>query len=146
MLTLPRAPISAAWTTNEFANVPTTGTLEEDALLVAQRCESDAWCQRVDDLLSIRGLADDWDGQGAKAPPSDLVDSALILAQLLRQRRESPPDRIVPGVNGTVILEWQSGDEYFEIEVTRAFRAEATLMAPGRPPQHWLLNWLLSGA
>lgn len=97
----------------------------------------DVWSQRMNELLAIRALDEDWDGQGAKAPSTVLLDSAVQLAELLRQRGIDPPCRIVPGVNGTVIFEWQQDATYREMEVIQPGRAEILEMSPGQPPKHW---------
>lgn len=83
------------------------------------------WDQRIDDLLAIRQLEDDWDGQGAPAPTIDVVDSALVLALLLRQEGIVPPANIVQGVAGDVHFDWQPGDgRYIELVVTGAYTAD----------------------
>lgn len=98
---------------------------------------SDTWSQCRDELLAIRALDEDWDGQGAKAPSAALVDSAIQLAEILRQRGVDAPCRIVPGVNGTVIFEWQQDGIYREMEVIKPCHAEILEMSPGQPPKHW---------
>jgi hypothetical protein len=100
----------------------------------------DAWSQRMAELLDLRTLEDDWDGQGAKAPSAALMDSAIQLAGILRQQGMNAPCRIVPGVNGTVIFEWQQGDIYREMELTTPDRAEMLEMTPGQPPKHWIVR------
>lgn len=100
----------------------------------------DAWNQCLADLLAIRAFDDDWDGQSAKAPSADLVDSAVQLAEILRQQGMVAPSRIVPGVNGTVIFEWQQGDIYRELEMTTPYCAEMLEMTPGQPPKHWIVS------
>lgn len=98
------------------------------------------WTDRIDDLLDIRRLTDDWDGLGAPAPAPRLVDSAIMLAGWMRGRGVLPPARIVPGLTGTVIFEWQPGPgDYVEVEVTKPFTAELTILRDGRPPEHRVL-------
>jgi hypothetical protein len=117
-----------------------TSVLDARALLITAPAEPDSWGTRLSELRALRGLEDDWDGQGAKAPPVELVDSALELALLLRRRGVNAPCRVVPGVNGAVILEWQGGGAYCEIEVVRPYHAEAMRMVPGRPAEHWVFT------
>jgi hypothetical protein len=101
----------------------------------------DKWNERIDKLLEIRRLEDDWDGQGADAPSPALVDSAIVLAQILRQNGVETPCRVVAGVNGTVILEWQEGkDTYTEIEVVEPYKADGFRVAPGQEPEHWTIG------
>ena len=100
--------------------------------------DAEKWKKCIDSLLEIRLLEDDWDGQGSPAPAAEVVDSALILAVLLRQHHVVPPNFTVQSVQGSVILEWQRPDgTTFEIDVTEPDAADVFLMVPGQPAQHW---------
>ena len=68
------------------------------------------WETSIDRLLAIRQLEDDWDGQGTPAPPVEVVDSALVLALLLRQEGIEAPTGVVQGVNSDVAFDWQTSD------------------------------------
>lgn len=87
-----------------------------------------SWDRVIDDLLSLRQLQDDWDGQGAEAPDPAVVDSALKLALNFRASAMHPADRVVAGVNGTVFFEWFAPTQYLEIEV----------LAPGAAEGRWV--------
>ena len=93
---------------------------------LAERADGPArtWSDVIDELLALRGLKDDWDGQGAEAPDPALVDTALAVALDLRSATMAPADRAIAGVNGTVFFEWFSPTTYLEIEVTAPGRAE----------------------
>ena len=121
-------------------DLPSTSALEPAALLVERSASPISWTAIIDDLLALRLLEDDWDGQGAKAPSTALVDSAIVLSQLFRRQGCLAPSRVVAGVNGTVILEWQADESYFEIEVTTPYEARATRMTPGQPSEEWDLS------
>lgn len=97
-----------------------TQPLCESGTLVAsgESIGSDPWAQRIDELLRIRGLEDDWDGEGTEAPDHALVDGAITLALKLRANAYHPADRVIAGVNGTVIFEWFTHGGYVEVEVT----------------------------
>ena len=82
------------------------------------------WSDRIDDLLRVRQLADDWDGDGAVAPGTTVVDGAITLAQYLAALGTPSADRVHAGVNGTVYFEWHTPLGYAEIEVTSPFDAE----------------------
>jgi hypothetical protein len=82
------------------------------------------WTELIEELRALRHLEGDWDGQGAKAPPPDLVDGAIALALHFRANAMRPAVFAVAGVNGTVIFEWHDATHYLEIEVTAADRAE----------------------
>jgi hypothetical protein len=140
MTTLTRLAWTDASTASQLNNgSPTTG-VEDAALLVTRPDRIDLWSCRIDELLAIRSLADDWDGQAAKAPSTELVDSALVLAVAFRRGGAEAPSRIVPGVNGTLVFEWQAGEEYCEIEVPRPYHAEGLRVVPGQPPEHWVIE------
>jgi hypothetical protein len=82
------------------------------------------WSDVIDELLSLYGLKDDWDGEGTPAPGPALVTAALQLAQQLQQRNAPPPDRAHASVNGTVYLEWYLPSHYIETEVVAADRVD----------------------
>lgn len=95
------------------------------------------WDKRIDQLLAIRQLEDDWDGQGTPAPTVEVVDSALVLALLLRRERVEAPTGVVQGVNGDVLFDWQSPDgKYVEVEVTGPYTADVFIRLPGQPIKH----------
>ena len=76
-----------------------------------------AWQTVIDELREFRSLTDDWDGDGAIAPGVAVVDTALSKAIRLRHDYHSPPDRVIAGVNGTVIFEWFLINRLEQIEV-----------------------------
>lgn len=107
---------------------------------VAERKKTEPWDQIMDDLISIRTLQGGWDGLNAKAPSAELVDSAIALARRLRQLGMEAPCRVVPGLDGTVLLEWQGNGVYMEAEVTRPYFAECMKIVPGQPAEHWEIS------
>jgi hypothetical protein len=124
-----------------FVASPTSG-IESDALLVKRPSQTDLWKQRIDDLLDVRRMEDDWDGLGAPAPSVALVDSALQLVQIMKDNCFQAPCRVVAGLTGTVLFEWQSqGGAYLELEVTRPQQAEWTCMIPGKQTETGSIKW-----
>ena len=98
------------------------------------------WEPCVQKLVQFQQLGDDWDGCGAKAPSHELLVSAVGLAHLLRDRSVEAPSRVVPGLDGTVLFEWQFPDgAYGEVEIVRPLFAEVMLIEPGQPAKHWTL-------
>ncbi len=96
------------------------------------------WDLTVRSIVSMQFLKDGWDGFDAKAPSRELLDSAIGLAYLWRDNGMSPPDRVVPALDGCVLFEWQFPDgTYADVEVDRPFHAEVTMIEPGRPPTQW---------
>src|SRR5947208_11448145 len=50
------------------------------------------------------------------------------------------PDRIAPGVCGSVIFEWQDPDgTYTELEIDRPLHAEVMVIEPGKPANQWTI-------
>jgi hypothetical protein len=85
----------------------------------------------TEELRALRHLEDDWDGQGAKVPPPDLVDGAIALALHFQANAMRPADFAAAGVNGTIIFEWHDAAHYLEIEVTAPGRAEGRAVQKG---------------
>jgi hypothetical protein len=102
--------------------------------------EAGPWELAVRKLEDYQHLGDDWDGFGAKAPSHDLLTSAVGLAHMFYERGVDAPHRVAPGVNGSVILEWQFPDgTYAEVEIVRPLYAEVMMIEPGQPAKHWTL-------
>jgi hypothetical protein len=91
------------------------------------------WGPTIDELLRLRRLRDDWDGEGAEAPAPELVDSAITLAQDLQARGWLPPERVLASVNGTIYFEWHTPHGYVELEVTSPGEAECRFVPCGSP-------------
>ena len=98
------------------------------------------WESSVRQLVQFQHLGDDWDGCGAKAPSPELAASAIGLAHAFRDNGVPPPARVVPGLDGIVLFEWQFPDgTYAEVEIVRPLFAEVMLLEPGKPAKHWTL-------
>jgi len=108
----------------------------------AQESVEDArpWEPAIRKLVEFQCLGDDWDGFGAPAPSRELLESGIGLAGLLFKKGVHPPHRVVPGLEGSVNLEWQDPDGTIaEVEIDRPFHAEVMLIEPGQPARHWTL-------
>jgi hypothetical protein len=98
------------------------------------------WESAIKEITKYQHLGDDWDGLGAKAPSRELLDSAIGLGYLFYQKGVPPPSRVVPGLEGEVIFEWQEPDgTYTDVEIVRPFFAEVIYIEPGKPAKHWTL-------
>lgn len=75
------------------------------------------WQAVIGELSAFRALTDDWDGDGSLAPKSEVIDAAMSKALQLQNEVHVPPDRVIAGVNGTVIFEWLVMDKIKQIEV-----------------------------
>lgn len=89
------------------------------------------WSPVIDELLRIRNLEDDWDGDGTEAPHPALVDGAITLTQYLQVKGIMPPDRVHASVNATVYFEWHTPLGYTEIEVASPVEAECRSVRKG---------------
>jgi len=83
-----------------------------------------AWSQVIDELLRMRLLKDDWDGEGALAPHPSLVDGAISLARDLQANGTPAADRVLASPNGTICFEWFTPLGYQEIEVISPVEAK----------------------
>src|SRR5437588_11678490 len=80
------------------------------------------WEPAVQKIVEFQHLGDDWDGPGTKAPSRELLESAIGLAYVFYQNGVPPPQRVAPGVDGSVLFEWQDPDgTYTEVETVRPF-------------------------
>jgi hypothetical protein len=104
-----------------------TGAGGSPVLHPSCRTAADGWKRCIDALLVIRELPDDWDGQGTAAPPTEVVDSATILAVMLRRGGVRPPTVTVQGLIGDVAFEWQWADQTtLTLDVDEPFSARLT--------------------
>jgi hypothetical protein len=90
-----------------------------------------SWPQLIDDVLALRNLRDDWDGQGAEGPDAAVADGALKFARDFQSAQMPSADRVIAGVNGTIFFEWHGSGGYLEIEVTAPDRAEGRVVRKG---------------
>jgi hypothetical protein len=98
------------------------------------------WEPAVQRIVGFRHLQVDWDGLGAKAPPRELLESAIGLAYTFLENGVAPADSVVATVAGAVAFEWQFRDGTFaEVEIDRPLHAELMVIEPGRPANHWTL-------
>ncbi len=98
------------------------------------------WEPAVQKIVEFQHLGDDWDGLGARAPSGELLESVIGLAYLFSERGVAPPHCVVPGLDGSVNLEWQDPDGTIaEVEIDRPFHAEVMVIVPGSPPRFWSL-------
>src|SRR5260221_14628633 len=79
-----------------------------------------AWEPAVQKIVGFQDLGDDWDGQGAKAPCRELLESAIGLAYTFHENGVVPPHSVVPSIDGSIVFEWQHPDGTFaEVEIDR---------------------------
>ena len=75
-------------------------------------------------LQAIESLPNGWDSYRAPSPDAILVSSARGLIECLAPVADLPQPHVNPTRNGGVQFEWESGERYFELEVTAERAAE----------------------
>lgn len=126
-----------------------SGPLNPEGLSTSIESDTESgWSNRMEGLIQelehIRLFQDNWDGEGAEAPKTELVDSAIdLLGSLQSQRTLPPPTRMAASPAGDIILEWQlEHSVYLEAEIVEPFHVEWMLELPFRPTQHWEESWM----
>jgi len=97
------------------------------------------WERLSDEIRAFLDLGEDWDGMGAIPPSESLVQSVLELTECLRGQGHPPVTRATTTPSGTIILEWQVGGDYVEVEVVSPYRSEWMFVPYGRKPIHLAL-------
>jgi len=92
-----------------------------------------------DQFGRLRGLTDDWDGQGAMAPKSEAIAEAERWLTLLIQQRWPEPARVYSLSTGEVVAEWDHGTDHFEIEFSGTGRVSWMSSGSAMPTVHGLL-------
>src|SRR4051812_10769614 len=97
---------------------------------------AESWEAAIRKIVEFQKLGDDWDGLGAVAPSRELLASAIGLAILFSDKGVDPPHCVVPGLDGSVNLEWQDPDGTIaEVEIDGPLHAEVMVIEPGKPPK-----------
>ena len=111
--------------------------IDETMLLTSStRSWNEGWTKASASLLSLSGLQDNWDGEGAMAPIYLLIETARLLLERL-PRNAPAPSRIVPSPVGSILIEWQIGKHYIEAEIDVPYRAEWMQRMPDGKITHW---------
>jgi hypothetical protein len=74
------------------------------------------WDATIARLEKLRELQDDWDGNNAPAPTAELIDAVRRKIEELRNEDFPPPKSVAPSFDGTVCVEWERGNGYWELE------------------------------
>lgn len=102
-------------------------------------CERDSsrWLKALEEIDRYRELDDDWDGMSADAPPTEIVESAIRLANELWIADFPAPTSWIATPSGTVGFEWRSRHFYLEIEVVSPDRIEwMRIIGPDGKAEH----------
>jgi hypothetical protein len=96
------------------------------------------WDHILDELLRLRRLDNDWDGQGARALDPSNVDQAIAwVNEMRRWNRALPPTHVLPGTLGEVVLEWRLDSFHLIAEISTSSRIEWLLNLPDQPIKQW---------
>ena len=122
-----------------WSDVPTyvgERALRGDALATGQD-ERDRWDTAGAELASMGWLRDDWDGEGAKAPPASVLESAIHAFRKFQEAGLPAPSSIVASPNGAIVFTWETATAYREAEISQPGRISWMSERDGRPTRHW---------
>ena len=123
--TLDRRNSAAAFTT---VPEPTSRAATPSELAFCGIGPRNDWETVIDELLRMRELQDDWDGEGSIAPEKALVDDVTSYTYWRKKENELAPARVIATVNGTICLEWTINGLFIEYEFVEPDRVEVRHM------------------
>ena len=123
--TLDRRNTATAFTTT---SAPTTRAAAPSELAFCGDGPRNNWDSIIDELLRMRELQDDWDGEGSLAPEKALVDDVTSYAYWRKKENELAPARVIATVNGTICMEWTINGLFIEYEFVEPDRVEVRHM------------------
>ena len=104
-----------------------------------------AWNAILRKVEELHGLRAGWDGEDAEAPSVELLESSIALLANLREASAPVPSRVVPTLEGGLVIEWHQVDRYMEIEIEEPYRAEVMDSSNGAPIEHYEFSWSQPG-
>ena len=78
----------------------------------------------LDQLEAMRGVKEDWDGEGAAAPAQEIVTAAIGFWRNLQGREALPQPYVTPNRIGGVLFFWEFGPHQIEVEFLTPDKAE----------------------
>lgn len=93
----------------------------------------------IDELLELRKIGSNWDGEGAAAPVPELIDSAISLIN--QNKFGVPPSRIVPVNDGRVSLEWDTNGYFISLRIESRYQGRKMLVKPNGATVFSVVNW-----
>jgi hypothetical protein len=116
-------------------------TRTETALSMRSVNSGGDWTRQMIRLSELRRLQANWDGDGARAPSRELLDSVEHLLRSYRARKTQPPSRMVATADGTIAIEWQTPPTFTSLEITRPFEGDLLIEREGYRPEFRTERW-----
>ena len=99
------------------------------------------WQDVFHDLSKLRNLKEDWDGDGAQVPDPEILVSTWHLLVAKWQASIRAPDRVMPTIDGSIIVEWQENDGLIEYEIDEPGSAEVMFTTGNAAPRFEEVRW-----
>lgn len=101
------------------------------------------WGEILKKIEDLRQLKDDWDGEGAIAPTVPVMGSVADCMSMLKNAGVPSPDQVSAACDGSVIISWNFGEIYFEMEISWPGRAEVMVKkdVSGQPVVYFNAEW-----
>jgi len=139
MLTAPN-PAPMVWTQTGIRENKSSGMAAWSFSTV--HTDPQAWNRQILRIGELRGLKDNWDGEGARAPSQDILDSLQEILRLHGASGNYPaPSRMTPTVDGTIVIEWHSPPIFRSLEIVRPYEGEWLVERPGYRPEFYVERW-----
>lgn len=91
------------------------------------------WLEDVrNEMQSYLGLAPDWDSYGGGAVRKEIVDSAVVIAEIMSRYGFSRPV-VCPESSGGILLEWEHADRALTVDLDRNEGFSFVYESPGEP-------------
>lgn len=97
----------------------------------------------IEQIDRIAELKQGWDSYGADPVQQPIIDYVRALIKKWTSDNFNLPTRIVPGVCGTLSMEWQLPGLYLDAEVTAPGKLEWMVEWPNGKIEHWDVEYPL---
>jgi hypothetical protein len=107
--------------------------------------EQMAWVTVHRQFEALWYLQDGWDGDDARAPDDKLLAGVSELLAELQDGHAPAPSRILPILDGGILIEWTTPDRHLEIEIEEPYCGEIMDIREGAETEHYLFCWRKTG-
>jgi len=100
------------------------------------------WEDAIDAVEGLTSYQENWDGEGSKAIPSELIVTAVEWLRLLTDDEQLPPPGVIyPTPGGTIMIEWQFPNKTrLSAHIRTAWKVEAASHVKGEEPIFHVVN------